>query len=191
MKINFLLLIIALAWGSAAHAQPPSITSQYTSLQSPPCKTQSSNEMGSVLRCPGVAGYQLWVYKDDNRQSVSVVHPHGSKSDLDFYYTITGSPSFLGKKAEWRLKRVNGELKPIALIIPVNARESTAHPKKVTSYLSVSKITPLFTCVVGKVGAVPRKNQNLIARQVADQSGGKSCIPHPGKKPHPSKKIVK
>lgn len=155
-------------------AQTNEIVSKYTDLWEKGCKNYPAGEGDIQKICPGVEGYQLILTESDLRQTADVVDKNNKAFPLRFYDTITAAFSFLGKKAEWRLKKVDGKLKPIALIIRVNAQESGEDSKKITSYLAVAKISPGEICVVGKVP--PQEKQNEAARQLADGAGQKKCL---------------
>lgn len=148
-------------------------TSTYTDISGKDCQTIELKEepASSHLRCPGVAGYALDLYDDDNRMSLDVVAPDGKSSALDYWQTITWGFSSLGEKAEWRLGP-NGQ--PLALIVRVNASENAEDSSKITSYLAVAKITAAATCVVAKIP--PSAKANEEARKAADSAAGRACI---------------
>ncbi len=173
MYKTFLTLVILTA-APMVSAASSDITSQYTELWAKDCKTISEAEESIEKICPAILGYQLILAEGDLRQSVTIVDPKGKRHPLKYYQTISGAFTFLGPKAEWRLKKVHGSLQPQALIVRVNARESVDQPDKVTSYLAVAKITPQEICVVGKIS--PQKQQNELARKLADTSSQKKCL---------------
>jgi hypothetical protein len=170
MKIKILLtfsLLILLSVSAGAQK----LTSTYTSLESKKCKTieQSDKEAGWYRgHCPGVAGYILELTEGDIRQSINVIAPNKKKFELNFG-SISGGFSYTGAKAEWRMKGKT----PQALIVRFNASEDSADSSKVTSYLTVSKITKNEICVVDVVKA--SKAQNLEAQKLADSAIGKPC----------------
>lgn len=147
------------------------ITSIYTNLDEKSCKTVESDTEGAGWyrgRCVGTAGYQIEVTEGDLRQSIDVVAPNKKKFQLEFW-NISGAFSYTGAKAEWRMKGKT----PIALIIRFNANEDPEDYKKVTSYLTVTKITKNEICVVDVVK--PMKSQNEQARKLADVAATKPC----------------
>jgi hypothetical protein len=174
-----LLVLCALAGGARAQradkgSDATPIRSIYTGLTARACRTiQVDGESGSsVQSCPGVSGYRLLVEDSDNRMSVTVVTPDGKKCPLDYWHSVTLNFSTLGSKAEWRVIKKGGRTVPFALIVRVNATDPETD--RVTSYLSVSKITPQKICVIDKVAPGPRAN--LEARQAADESGVRPCM---------------
>lgn len=153
-------------------AYVPPADSVYTDLAAARCKTVEVEEEtgGSVQKCPGVGGYELLVEDDDLRQSVTVVTPDGRKHPLNYWQVITTAFSSLGEKAEWRVEKKGGKVKPYALIVRVNASENPEAPDRKTSYLAVAKLTADKVCVTDKV------KTNEEARQAADASAGKPCL---------------
>lgn len=148
----------------------------YTDLDEKTCKTIDSNEQEEwiVQECPGVAGYKLEVTEGDLRQTINVIAPSGGKYELDFQRNVSQAFSYLGKKAEWRVKKVGDKITPIALIVRFNASEDPEDSEKVTSYLVVTKFEGEFVCITDVVK--PIKNANEKARELADASAGKSCL---------------
>lgn len=146
--------------------------SVYTDIAPARCKTVETHEEGasSVQKCAGVAGYELLVEDDDSRQSVTVVSPDGKRHPLNYWQVITSAFSSLGEKAEWRVEKKGGKLRPFALIVRVNASENPEKPDEKTSYLAVAKITADAVCVTDKV------KTNEAARQAADASAAKPCL---------------
>ena len=175
-KKNSLLLILALlASGVIASAQ--GIQSVYTNLSGKGCKTieEDAEAAGYMVQlCPGVAGYKLEVDSQDLRQGVTVISPDGSKHELNLGYIGGGAFSFLGNKAEWRVKRVKGKLVPIALIMrfSVSEQQEDGNSKDIP-HLTVTKITPQKICLLEPTRA--GRNANLEARRLADNSADKPC----------------
>ena len=157
-------------------AYVPPADSVYTDIAPARCKTVEVNEesAGSVQKCPGVAGYELLVEDDDLRQSVTVVAPNGKRHPLNYWQVITTAFSSVGEKAEWRVEKKGGKLKPYALIVRVNASENPEKPEQKTSYLAVAKITAGGVCVTDKVKGGPSANEE--ARRAADASADKPCL---------------
>ncbi len=153
-------------------AYAPAAESVYTDIAAARCKTVEAHEEGasSVQKCAGVGGYELLVEDDDSRQSVTVVSPDGKRHPLNYWQVITTGFSSLGEKAEWRVEKKGGKVRPYALIVRVNASENPEKPDEKTSYLAVAKITSDAVCVTDKV------KTNEAARQAADASADKPCL---------------
>lgn len=173
-KLAFLLLLLPPA-ASAAEKRPAAAESVYSDISGEMCEQVEFDEdiARSLLRCPGVAGYQLDLEDFDARMTLGIVTPDGKSHPLDFSQVITPGFSALGDKAEWRL--AGGQ--PQALIVRLNASENPEDSSKVTSYLVVSKITADKICAVAKIA--PSAKANEEARQVADAAAGKPCLPLP------------
>lgn len=187
LELRGLLLaaVMCAGFGAAVASKPVaqrgggasgSNTSVYTDIAGNKCRTiKVIEETGeAVQRCPGIAGYKLEVEDGDARMSVSVVAPSGRKSELSYWQVITTSFSSLGDKAEWRVRRVNGKVVPVALIVRVNASEDPSNPEKTTSYLAVAKITPRKSCVTARIA--PGAGANEEARRAADLAATKPCL---------------
>ena len=167
-----LTALFVLGCASPLLAYAPPAESVYTDIAPARCKTVEVHEetAGSVQKCAGVAGYGLLVEDDDARQSVTVVSPDGKKHPLHYWQVITPAFSSLGDKAEWRVEKKGGKVRPFALIVRVYASENPENPDQKTSYLAVAKLTDAEVCVTDKV------KTNEEARQAADASAGKPCL---------------
>ena len=174
MSLRSLSTIFLMGLALPALAYVPPADSVYTDIAPARCKTVEVSEPGegefSVQKCPGVGGYGLLVEDDDLRQSVTVVSPDGKKHPLNYWQVVTTAFSSLGDKAEWRVEKKGGKVRPFALIVRVNASENPEKPEQKTSYLAVAKITDAAVCVTDKV------KTNEEARQAADASAGKPCL---------------
>jgi hypothetical protein len=172
-----IMFVLILATTSLAAPSAMNITSIYTDLTGSKCKlVQEDKETGSSLqKCPGVGGFHLLVADDDARQSVTIVDAYQKEHPLDYWNVITRSFSSLGKKAEWRVVKHAGKIKPIALIVRVNVSEQVDLnlPHK-TSFLVVAKISPEVICVTHKVP--PAADANAQARRFADVSMQMQCL---------------
>lgn len=147
------------------------VRSVYTKLDERSCKKlkTSDDEGGSYLgECPGYGRFKLQVIEGDLRQSVNVVFPDGSKSELDLW-NVSGGFSSLGPAAEWRLK--GKEL--IALIFRFNVSEDPEDASKLTSYLVVVKLEKGTACVTEAIR--PTRSQNADARRAADKARSRPC----------------
>lgn len=169
------LLCVVLTFAATASAQ--GVRSVYTNVSGNKCKTIEENEEAAgfmVQQCPGVAGYKLQVSSQDLRQGLEIIKPDGSKHELNVGVIGGGAFSFLGEKAEWRVRRLRGRLFPVALIVRFSvARQMDDGSSKDIPYLTVTKITPQKICLVNTVA--PGRNANLEARRLADASANKPC----------------
>lgn len=171
------LMVLIIAGVASAQANQ----SVYTTLAQKACKTimvDPGPGESSTQQCPGVAGYKLLVREGDLRQSITVIKPDGSKHDLDFWSKIgSGGFSYVGPRAEWRVKRQKGKIIPVALIVRYEVSEASDNPNKKTSYLTVTKITPTEICLTDSVR--PSPNMNVEARRLADNAAAKPCLTSP------------
>ena len=170
-------LIILVSAFCAATVAAQKAESVYTDLEAKTCKTIEFEHEGysSTQECPGVAGYKLHVLEGDERQSITVVKPDGSKHPLDFWSTVSPAFSSVGQKAEWRVRARRGRVEPFALVVRYNARENPDNFEAFTSYLVVARIAPGRVCVTDKIAPGPRANE--LARAAADASATKPCLP--------------
>lgn len=176
MRTMMALILAGIVCTLPPVAPAASVESVYTSLTEADCSViERDTDVGSFARerCPGVAGYALDLVSGDLRQSLDVLTPAGKTFSLDLISTVSGGFSFLGNKAEWRVKRVNQRKQPIALIVRFNVSEDPDNSEKITSYLVVSKITANGICVTDVVK--PMHNANERARQLADKAADKAC----------------
>jgi len=164
---TFLIVFFLLVLSRASFPQNNSV---YTSLSDDKCRVKVDSKFPGVMNgvCPGVGDYELNIFSDDERMSVSVVATAGKKFDLDFWGYF-GNFSSLGPKAEWRM---NGKT-PIGLIVRYEVSDR-GDGQKPTSYLMVSKISATESCVVGIVK--PGRNQNIRARNLADSAINRACL---------------
>jgi len=172
--------VLAMAVGySVSDAKSGStIDSIYTNLSGRDCRLLGVNKEGakSAQRCPGVGGFRLLVLDDDGRQSVSLVSAQGRKFDLAFWDTVTRNFSSLGSKAEWLVARDGAQIRPTALIVRVSALEDS-ESNRVTSYLTITKITRDQICVVAKIRR--SATASVEARGLAAASAEKPCLRSP------------
>jgi hypothetical protein len=160
---------------SAQSPKQGAVESVYTELSGKACKLLSVQEEGanSAQECPGAGGFRLLVLDSDARQSLTLIYPDGHKSPLNFWHTVTRSFSSLGPKAEWRVARSAKGVKPLALIVRVNANEAQ-DSAAVTSYLAIVKVTAESSCVIARIR--PAANANAAARLKADSAAAKPCL---------------
>lgn len=174
---KFLLSILTVLLLSCfAQAETRNIFSIYTDLTVEKCKTLESNddEGGSYRgECPGVGGYKLELLEGDIRQTINVIAPDGSKSELELWSNVSGAFSALGDKAEWRVKKSGNTINPVALIVRYNTNEDPENVEKLTSRLVVIKILGSSACITDVIE--PVKDANVKARESADASSAKPC----------------
>jgi hypothetical protein len=179
MRLKVALLTVLMTLLCAATAAAQANQSMYTNLDGRQCRTLESDSSGAGYyrgQCPGVAGYKLQVEEGDIRQNITVVTPRGQKHSLDLWSVVGSSFSFVGKKAEWRVKRRGGKITPYALIVRYNL-SNPENSSTGTSYLTVSKITSSKICVTHKIA--PSANANEEARQAADNAANQPCLQTP------------
>lgn len=157
-------LLFTLLLTLTSFAQNKSI---YTPISNAECKTTNTSPVSGYLNCPGAGGYSLEVLDDDARMSVNVIAPDQKSFELDFWGHFRNF-SFVGEKAEWRMKGKN----PVALIIRYNVSDR-GDDGKTSSYLMVAKIVKDSVCLTDIVK--PIKNQNLTAQKLADKAATKPC----------------
>ena len=173
-----LALALALKPGGASHAGAGEPRSVYTEISQPDCTLlPASGEPGDEedgLRCQGPAGWQLRALSGDLRASVTLVPPRGKELPLDFWNVVTHGFSTLGPRAEWRVRDIDGQPVPHALVVRVFANEDPEHPERRTSYLAVAKITPSAACVSDRLTA--GADDNARARAAADTAATRPCL---------------
>lgn len=168
MKKILFSVVVAAFFAVSVSAQN---TSLYTSLATKDCRTIESDETGAgwyLGECKGVGGFKLRLSEGDIRQSITVVAPNGTESDLQFGRISSGFSS-VGEKAEWRMK---GK-KPVAVILRFIYSYDPEDSSRTRSELVVAKISGSKACITDVVG--PAKSQNVIARQRADTAANRPC----------------
>jgi len=150
--------------------------SLYTSLNVSSCTKaidESDPNETPYLVCPGVAGYLLQLRQvESGRLSINVVNPAKQQFPLNYQDVVTRSMSSLDDKAEWRIRRENGKLVPLALIVRVMAREDRGDPEKITNtYLAVAKIAIDGACVTDRIrqGSKPTTEVHALADSAASR----------------------
>ena len=161
-----LIISILLLLPTLTFAQNKSV---FTPLTDNKCKINLDSQIPGNMDglCPGVGRFKLKIFTDDERMSVSVVAPDQKTFDLDFWGYF-GNFSYIGERAEWRLKGKT----PVGLIVRLNVSDR-GEGKEPSSYLMVSKVGPTNSCVIAIVK--PGKNQNIQARELADSAANKPC----------------
>ncbi len=174
---SFFLLITTLVY-----AQQPSINSIYTELSSPTCTQKNEN----LKHCKGISDFNLEIQNNGShdafsRESINVITPQKKTIPLNYWripaLRTVGLGFEVGKKAEWRVKTVNNEHIPIALIV----RERTYNygdtaNLEINSFLVITKITADEICVTDTILTNNVENANLKARELADNVANKPCL---------------
>jgi hypothetical protein len=173
MKRFSLITLLPVFFSVSGLAQTTKIESVYTDLAEKYCKT-IKDDFWYRGECPGIAGYQLELTDGDARQDLNIISPGGDKRELDFLGNVSPAFSTLGTKAEYRVRREGGKLKPIALIVRFETNENPENPYKITSYLVVIRLTNDSACITEVVK--PMKDQNVKAREAADASADSPCF---------------
>ncbi len=164
--------------GAATLANAQSNQSVYTNLSGKSCRTikSTSAEGGSYVGiCGGVAGFKLQVEEGDLRQNIQVITPSGKKQSLELWNVVGSSFSSLGEKAEWRMKGAGAKASPVALIVRYNVANPEDSTKKGTSWLAVVRISSDASQICVTESVAPAADQNVKARQAADNSASKPC----------------
>ncbi|MCK5728480.1 MAG: hypothetical protein KAH08_04600 [Methylococcales bacterium] len=143
-------------------------TSIYTDLSKSACKTLEFNQRpdgipASLQHCEGLQGYSINVANENYHENLTIEAPDNRQT------TIALNIVSIGKKAEWRMKKVGNKQIPIAVIIRVSDIRSDSK-----AYLSVTKITDNTVCLIDRIPA--KALQNTLARKSADQSENQACI---------------
>jgi hypothetical protein len=169
MKKFQLFALLLIIFSTVAFGQTESI---YTSLSAKSCKALEQED-GYRGVCPGVGGYKLELLEGDLRQTINVITPNGTKSELELWTAVSSGFSSVSGKAEWRITGKGKSVKPDSLILRFNASENPDDSTKITSYLVVVKIDGNAACISEIIK--PMSNQNEKAREAADNSAGQPC----------------
>lgn len=174
MKQVFLFSIILTLFTINFSAQTKKIESIYTDFKN--CKELKSEPGSGILyrgECAGVGGYKLIFYESEHHQSLDLVAPDGTKFELELVISV--APSYLGQKAEWRVRKQGKKIIPTALIVRMNVLDDADDREKARSFLLVIKITNDVACVTDRIEPSV-KNQNTKARESADAAAEKPCL---------------
>jgi hypothetical protein len=175
MKQAIFIALILTYFSVIVSAQTEKIESVYTDFGDKNCKKLKTDTEGGILyrgECRGVGGYKLIFYESEHHQTLDLIAPNGKEFDLDL--VISAAPSYLGQKAEWRVRKQGKKMIPIALIVRMNVLDDPDDREKAKSFLLVIKITKDAACVTDKIEPSV-ENQNLKARELADVSAEKPC----------------
>jgi hypothetical protein len=154
MKVFVLSGFIITAYALVALAQNKSV---YTSTGA--CKTIRSTSDGPgsyVGECPGIGGYKIRLIEGDLRQTIDIITPAKKRFELNFW-NIYSSFSSVGERIEWRLKGKQ----PIAFITRFNVADPEDSQKN-TSYLLVSRVGPILSCVTDVVPPVKGRTKKRV-----------------------------
>jgi len=169
MKILIASLLLMPVFAVAERAQTTSVYTDAFSKTN--CRLAEEDEQGGFVKyiCKGPAGFQYEAVEFDLRQTLNVIEPSGRKSEL---HLSRVSPYFstAGPKIEWRLDGKS----PIALIVRFTVDKNSETPKDEISRLLVVKLRGGTVCITDIVKA--SKDQNAIARGLADSSEHKPCM---------------
>ena len=174
MKKLQLIAVVLTIFSSVAFGQK--IESIYTGLSDKDCQAVKSSDDGDDGyrgMCKGVGGYKLELLEGDLRQTINVIAPNGTKSELDLWTAVSSAFSSVGGKAEWRVTQSGKTVAPQSLIVRFNASENPDDSSKITSYLVVVKLSGNSACISEVIK--PSALQNEKARQAADNSAGLPC----------------
>ena len=141
-------------------------TSIYTDIKPQRCRMLDSHSEGATWACNGAAGYKL-IHASDFVSEITLVSPRGTQMPLSLGEKLQPGWSSVGNKAEWRMRQG----RPVALIVRYDIGEEGESRR--ISYLVVARIEANNACMVGKVP--PGRNQNVLARQMADAAQNMSC----------------
>jgi len=176
MKNSLFLALFIMLLSSIVFGQTKKVESLYSGLSDKDCKaieTPDDGDDGYRGLCKGVGGFKLELLEGDLRQTINVVAPNGTKSELNLWGAVSGGFSSVGNKAEWRVSQNGKTVTPKALILRFNASENPEDSTKITSYLVVVKIAGNTACITEIIK--PSANQNEKARESADASVNKPC----------------
>ena len=151
----------ALAVASAA-PRPSAVSDLHGKL----CHTVDSSSYGSVRSCPGVRGYALLVYDDDDRTSIDIVAPRGAVYPLSLWDVVTPGYAVIGQKAEWQLGQRKGRQVPTALVL----RLTKLDKHDTGELIAVARIDADGACVVFRGDARAPATERLAARAAANRS---------------------
>jgi hypothetical protein len=131
--------------------------------------------MGASVSCESFEQFGVEVSDDDARMSITIKH-RGVEYPQRYSSTVSPLFSTLGSKIEWRYAK-GKSYAPHAFIARVNLSmedENANSGYKTVSKLAVSKIDEHAICVVGVIP--PVKNQNVLARELADKAKSMPCL---------------
>lgn len=144
--------------------------STYTDLDLDKCKTIASDDMGAIMKCKGLKGYDIHFLEGDLRQSM--LYGPVRKELIEGAFESFEPFNHVNTKVEWRL---DASGKPFAAILRwfiENIGDTGSPTKEVEGQvLVISRVAQPddgLSCVVGYVDALSNANANELARQIAD-----------------------
>lgn len=144
--------------------------STYTDLDLDKCKTIASDDMGAIMKCKGLKGYDIHFLEGDLRQSM--LYGPVRKELIEGAFESFEPFNHVNTKVEWRL---DASGKPFAAILRwfIENIGDTGSPTKEAEgqVLVISRVAQPddgLSCVVGYVDALSNPNANELARQIAD-----------------------
>lgn len=151
--------------------------SSYTSISEKDCKTTKVYEhnISGNVTCEPFEQFGVEINDRDVRMDISIFH-HGIAYPQRYASAVSPLFSTLGQNIEWRHAK-NESYAPYAFIARFNESiedEYTSSGFKERSNLVVSKIDQYSICVVGVIP--PIKNQNVLARELADKAKTMPCL---------------
>lgn len=149
---------------AVARAAPPA--SAVSDLHGKRCHAVESSSHGSVRSCPGVRGYALLVYDDEDRTSIDIVAPRGAVYPLSLWDVVTPGYAVIGQKAEWQLGQRKGRQVPTALVL----RLTKLDKHDTGELIAVARIDADGACVVFRGDARAPATERLAARAAANRS---------------------
>ena len=177
MKLSPLSLVFIFCMINSASASTTKPLSHYTNIHA--CKImQEDKETGGFSKfCPGILGFNLKIFSDDDRMSINVVSPDKKDHPRDYWDVVTNSFSNITGRAEWRVIKKDGKQIPISLIIKLNTtdQQDVEKPKKVPVFV-ITKIQEDKICVTDVI-KVTHQSTIKEARKLADKSTEKPCLP--------------
>lgn len=145
-------------------------TSITTDLYGKQCRIVERDANGGPLtrRCPGVAGYSLLVHEANARSSVDIVTPDQRVYPLEYWEVVTAGPSWVGRKAEWRMERRGARRVPTGLLVRLDARSPVSEGPRIApgAILTAARISDDGACVV-YTGNAALKRADAQARAAA------------------------
>lgn len=163
--------ILAVLGGAALLLSGPGAeagTSAYSELDLDVCTLlEQEPEFGAALwRCPGVAGYDVFVREGDLRFYLAYA-PEGSIPDA--HGTTVAPFNRLGPRLEWRLDEQGVPYATIVRYFVDLGPETGAAEGSEAPVLVVSKFENGDSCHISFIDASVNPDANEIARQVADE----------------------
>ncbi len=162
MKCARLLMTMLLGACAAAQAAP----GPYTDLHGKGCHEVDSSSRGSTRQCPGIRGYSLLIYEDDDRTSVDIVAPDQAIYPLSFWDVVTPGYAVVGQKAQWQLGRRRGKEVPTALTMRLTRLDKHNSGELIT----VARIDADGACVVFRVDALAPNAVALATKAAANRA---------------------